>query len=452
MADSAFLGVASQQYSATAGSFNAALKEFYLPRLVSTIGERRVLMSRLQRDAGKTDVSGRHARLPINIRGTNAIGARADADGGPTLPTPQNQTFVESQIGYAFNYGTIQVTHPVMQASKNDRGAFVKAMSAEMDGIRRDLKNDINRQLWGDGTGVVAIKTIADAGDDNTFKVQNGHYLKVGMRVQVLDTGGALDTDANNLATGYTISSVGSKGADGTVIEIENPSSGGELGTANTDKFVRFGSLNNEIDGLQKIVNNTDSLQGINRTAGNYPEWAAKVFGDASDSGAAPVDMNGSNDVGPNLIDDSILEAQAENDAETSIMLTTPTQFRRIGRTLTANRRYATDMELEGGFTAINWAGIPIVWDIDCPTSCSFINYGDTYSRAADDQDSIFGLDESHLAIYQLADWDFDDTDGNIMHRVDGKAAYKATLFWYANLGTTDGSKHFRIDGLKNNG
>ena len=71
-----------------------------------------------------------------------------------------------------------------------------------------------------------------------------------------------------------------------------------------------------------------------------------------------------------------------------------------------------------------------------------------SFEVATADNDFIFGLDEDHLAIYQLADWDFDDTDGNIMHRVEGKAAYDATLFWYANLGTTDPSKHFKITGL----
>ncbi len=450
MADSAFLGAQTQEYTATAGSFNAALKEFYLPRLVSTVNERRVLMSRLERDAGKTDVSGRHARLPINIRGSNAIGARADADGGPTLPTPQNQTFVESTIGYAFNYGTIQVTHPVMQASKNDRGAWVKAMSAEMDGIRRDLKNDINRQFWGDGSGTIGIKVADDSVDSNTFVVQNGHYFKKGMIFQSIDAStGTYDANVHNISTGYTVASVGAKGANGAEITIENPAAGTEIASVSTDTYVRFGSLNNEIDGLSKIVSATGSLQGIDR--GANPEWAAAVYGDNSD-GSTPVDMNGASDVGPNLIDDSLLSAQSENEAETTIMLTTPTQFRRIGRTLTGQRRYATDMELDGGFTAINWAGIPIVWDIDCPTSGAFTNYSNNFTQSTDDTDSIFGLDENHLKIYQLADWDFDDTDGNILHRVDGKAAYKATLFWYANLGTTDGSKHFRIDGLKNNG
>ena len=115
--------MAAQYYTTSSNTgFNAALKEFYLPRFLSTINENRILMSRLERDTSKTDVSGRHARVPVNIRPSQAIGARADSSSGPALPTPQSQTWVEVQIGYAFNYGTVRITHPVIQASRNDRG------------------------------------------------------------------------------------------------------------------------------------------------------------------------------------------------------------------------------------------------------------------------------------------------------------------------------------------
>ena len=82
-------------------------------------------------------------------------------------------------------------------------------------------------------------------------------------------------------------------------------------------------------------------------------------------------------------------------------------------------------MNLEGGFQAIDWAGIPIVWDRDCPID-------------ENGNDMLFSLDEADFAIYQLQDWDFDDLDGDVLHRVSGTAAYDATLFYYAELGCMD--------------
>lgn len=421
----------SQFYSTSSNTgFNAALKEFYLPRLVSTVAERRVLLTRLQRDAGKTDVSGRHARLPINIRGSQAISTSlSDTDGGTTLPTPQSQTFVESQIGYAFNYATVRITHPVMQASKNDKGSFVRAVSSEMDGIRRDLKNDINRQLFGDGTGTLGVVNN-DSDTSTTVELQLGHKVKTGM---LIDTYSGSTRDNN----GASVTAVNSDGTDITVSAT--------LGTAVADGDIvyRKGSKDNEMMGIHGIVSNTGTLQGINRADGNYPEWQSFISAQSEDTAVTEA-----------ILDSAILDAQSQNEAETSLMITSPVQFRKIGALLTGNRRYATDMELEGGFTAINWAGIPIVWDVDCPRQGQYTDDdtsgGDaSFEVATADNDFIFGLDEDHLAIYQLADWDFDDTDGNIMHRVEGKAAYDATLFWYANLGTTDASKHFKISGLR---
>ncbi len=161
----------------TLSNFDAALKEFYLPRLQSTINSNRVLMTHLQRDSGKTDVSGRRAVVPVNIRPSQALGARTD---GAALPTAQNQTYVEVRITYKFNYGTIQLTHPTIRASRNDRGAFIRVVGSEMDGIRRDLKNDINRQLFGWGAGVLGV--IAST-SGTTIVMQRGHRVKRGMLI-----------------------------------------------------------------------------------------------------------------------------------------------------------------------------------------------------------------------------------------------------------------------------
>lgn len=413
----------AQYYTTTSNTgFNAALKEFYLPRFLSTINSNRILMTRLDRDTSKTDVSGRHARVPVNIRPSQAIGARGDSSSGPALPTPQSQTWVEVQIGYAFNYGTVRITHPVIQASRNDRGAFLRAIGSEMDGIRRDLKNDINRQLFGDGNGVIGI--AAGAADPGTaLALQAGHKVKVGM---------ALD--------GFAAKSGGSATIDSQTVSALNTSTntatiGSDTWGAN-DYIYREDSRGNEMMGLLGIVDAdaaaqtfVTTLQNVSRS--DYPEWDAQVLANGGTARALTED----------LLDQAILQTEEQADADVSLMITSSTQFRKIGQMLTPDRRYSPTMELDGGFTAINWANIPIVWDRDCPRySQQVIDGADT--------DMLFGLDESSLAIYQLADWDFDDTDGNVMHRRQDVAAYDATLFYYGQLGCTDPANNFVIRDL----
>jgi hypothetical protein len=418
--------MAAQHYSVTENTgFNAALKEFYLPRLTSTINEKRILMTRLERDSSKTDVSGRHARLPVNIRPSQAIGARSDGSSGPTLPTPQSQTFVELQIGYAFNYATVRITHPVIQASKNDRGAFVRAIGAEMDGIRRDLKNDINRQLFGDGDGVLGITSGTHSSGDTALILQAGHKVKVNSYIDswtTRESGGSSTVDGVQVTaiSGNTLTIAADTWADNAYI-------------------FRQDNRANEMMGLLGIVDAnaaattfTSTLQNIARAT--YPEWDAQVYVGSSAGTARAITED--------ILDAALLDSQSASEGETSLMVTSPVQFRKIGQLMTPDRRYSPSMELEGGFTAINWAGVPIVWDRDCPRWSQQVADGT-------DMDMIFGLDESELAIYQLADWDFDDTDGNVLHRRQDVAAYDATLFYYANLGTTDASKHFVIRDLE---
>ena len=414
--------MAAQYYTTSSNTgFNAALKEFYLPRFLSTINENRILMSRLERDTSKTDVSGRHARVPVNIRPSQAIGARADSSSGPALPTPQSQTWVEVQIGYAFNYGTVRITHPVIQASRNDRGAFLRAVGSEMDGIRRDLKNDINRQLFGDGNGVIGIASTGVTG--TALVLQAGHKVKIGM---------ALDS--------FAAKSGGSAQIDSqTVSALATSTNTATIGTDSWDDnsyIYREDSRGNEMMGLLGIVDAdsasrtfVSTLQNVDRS--NYPEWDAQVLANAGTARALTED----------LLDQAILQTEEQADADISLMITSSTQFRKIGQMLTPDRRYSPTMELDGGFTAINWANIPIVWDRDCPRTSQVV-------QDASDTDMLFGLDESSLAIYQLADWDFDDTDGNVMHRRQDVAAYDATLFYYGQLGTTDPANNFVIRDL----
>jgi len=421
MASSAYTGSAVTHSNGN-DAFNAALKEFYLPRLTSTINDKRVLMTRLERDTSKTDVSGRHARLPVNIRPSQAIGARADADGGPSLPTPQSQTYIELIIGYAHNYGTVRVTHPVIQASRNDRGSFIRAIGSEMDGIRRDLRNDVNRQLFGDGTGVVAANTAVDDGS-GVLTVSAGHKLKIGMVIEAFtEKSGGSQHDGD-----MTVSAVNTSGTAVTV-------TGASTNIADNDYLFRKGNRGNEMMGLLGIVDDgtyASTLQGIVRAT--YPEWNSTVLGN---SGTA-------RGISEDLLDNALLQSEENSESEISLMITSSTQWRKIGQMMTPDRRYSTGMDLPGGFTAISWAGVPIVWDRDCP------RYGQvSHDADAVDTDFLFGLDESQLAMYQLADWDFDDTDGNVLHRRQDVAAYDATLFYYGQLGTVDASKHFVIRDL----
>ena len=74
-------------------------------------------------------------------------------------------------------------------------------------------------------------------------------------------------------------------------------------------------------------------------------------------------------------------------------------------------------VEIEGGFTALSFNGIPVVADRFCP-------YGTMYLLNTDD-----------FKIHQLCDWQWmEGEDGKILRQIPGKPVYTATLVKYADV------------------
>jgi hypothetical protein len=394
-------------------AFDAALKEFYLPRLRSTINQNRVLLTALERDAGRTDISGRRAVVPINIRGSYAIGARADGTNGPALPTGSNQTIISSQISYALLYGAIRISHPVMRASKNDAGAFVRALSAEMDGMERDIKNQLNRMFaYGDGSGCIGY--ITDAASATTHTLDVGHKVKTGMVIDTYTAKSGGSQEANSLAatvSGNTLTTTTFSGSANSFVFMEDSRGNEPMGL--------LGLIDDSLksSGIGSFL---DTFQGI--TLDTYPEFNSQVLEHDTPGTARPISED--------LLDTIILQMREQGECSENLLgLCSTTQFRKIGQLMTADRRYGTEMELKGGFKALSWAGVPFIWERDI--------HVDTNGN-----DMIFVMDMDELSIYQLDDWDWMDDDGAILSRVSGYASFDANLFWYGNLGTTARDNH----------
>ena len=74
-------------------------------------------------------------------------------------------------------------------------------------------------------------------------------------------------------------------------------------------------------------------------------------------------------------------------------------------------------MKLDGGWTALEYSGRPLVVDKDC-----------TRGR-------IYGLDLETLYLFVETDYQWMDADGSILHRLPNFDAYQATLYRYWQLG-----------------
>ncbi len=240
-------------------NFDEALKIWYGPRMNATINEKRVLLSRLRRNADPTMVSGKQVTIPVNIRGSQSLGARSGA--GPT-PAPQRQTIVEMRVNMNYLYGTIQFDLPTILASRNDAGAFARVMDSEMKGIRRDAQNDLNRQMFGDSLG--SLGTVNGAVTASTsVTVDSGHNIKAGMIVDIYTD------NSGDPSTTRTVDSVQVTATTATTLTM-----GTAITCADGAHVIREDARGQELLGLDAIVDNdTGTIYQISRST--YPEWQA---------------------------------------------------------------------------------------------------------------------------------------------------------------------------------
>ena len=84
---------------------------------------------------------------------------------------------------------------------------------------------------------------------------------------------------------------------------------------------------------------------------------------------------------------------------------------------LTENRTNLDYMNLDGGYKALSYAGVPFVAD-------RFVAEG-----------TVYLLNSEDFKLHQLCDWRWlEGESGSVLHQIPGKASYSATLVKYADL------------------
>lgn len=250
----------------TLAFFNDILKEDYLGPIRDQLNNATILLQRLKRN--EEDVGGRVAYVPLHTGRNSGVGARAD---GGNLPVAGRQTYTDAQYNCAYNYGRIQITGPTIAASRKNKYAFVKAVDSEIKGMVKDLKDDINRQLFSDRSGIMATCTVANLAGAATFTVDDPQYIQTGMLIDNVRAGVVQLTrtvTAVNRTTGVVTVSVVYPGAGDVAIG---------------DVICRTGNFGLEMMGIRGIVDNANTRDGqfvgaLDRTVAANGFWMGNVL------------------------------------------------------------------------------------------------------------------------------------------------------------------------------
>jgi hypothetical protein len=378
--------------AATLATIEPYLKEVYTGKIRRQLNDEITTLKRVTRSgAGVTsEIGGKYVTFPVHTRRNAGIGSRNEMD---PLPTPGQQGYAAARIGLKHGYGGFQITGQAIDLANKDQQAFAKSMDEEMERLKTDVRKDMNRQIYGDGTG--AISTVRAIGTGVTVvPVVDARLFQMDEVVDIY-TLPSTAVVTNRVVTAIDLT----PGANTITL------SGATFNVAVGQVIVRAGSLSKEITGFAAIVNNTGTLYNINPTT--EPEWKAEV-----DSNAGT----------PRAISEGLMQLMVDKirtrGGKTTVIFQSLGVRRSYANLLMQLRQVVNTQKFTGGFSGLAFTTengeIPVVADIDAPLGTQYF------------------INEEALTFYRDEEWNWLDRDGSMFKQVrDANGVYDA---WYAHL------------------
>lgn len=333
----------------------AQLKNFYQGPIVSQFNDELAIYRGAEKI--KNSFTGQQVIRPLKVRRNPGIGATSD---GGTLPAIGRQTTVQAIIAAKYNYLRFGVTGPMIKASQNDVGAFVKAATYELEEGYKDLKSDVNRQLSWDGTGwlarvnanVLSSPSVTVAGRESVEDPDK--FLDVGLTVDIVTSAGTV------VASGVDITAITGSGTTRTVT-LSAP-----VSASSGNYLIRSGSAGQEIQGLlTQLDGATTTVFNVDRSI--YPSARGNV-----------VDLGSAAQLTLDQMQNAWNLGLRRGGAKYSALYCDFDTLRYYQKLLTADKRYSNTVKGDGGFASANeffleFNSIPVVPDKDCPQRLFFL-------------------------------------------------------------------------------
>lgn len=373
------------------------LKIFYEGPIVSQFNDEVKLYRGMEK--GKQKYNGQQVNRPLKLVRNQGIGATSD---GGILPSIGRQGTAQAVIQAKYNYLRFGLTGPMLKASQGDKGSFVSEMEFEMSEGLNDFKTDINRQLFWNGRGdlavvaanVVASSVITVSGRTST-EAGNKYITDPGIVIDFVDP-----TVGTVYASGVTVTAVtGSTVATLTLSQAVTVPAGAIA--------TRQNAYNMEIQGLLYTLDGgTSTVYNIDRSL--YPVFQ----GNSLSAGGGQLKLD--------LLEQTYNEIRRRGGAKLTAIYSDYDSERFYNKLLVADKRYLQKKEGDGTFsdkgeTYLEYAGVPWVADKDSP------GY-------------VWMLTEGHMKKYVLAELEWADESGSYMITQPSADAYEVRLRFFANV------------------
>ncbi|MFI3229045.1 MAG: phage major capsid protein [Bacillota bacterium] len=356
---------------------------------------------------GSEEVSGKQA-VAICKHGIN--GGMGSATETGALPTSGSNNYLKLVSDLKNIYGTIEISDKALRASRDSATSLVNLLNAEMEGLLDAAKFNFGRMLWQSGTGVLCKsgENVELAIPSSTIKVDDTRHVMEGMIIDILSSSGTIITSGHRITGVYR--DINEFAITPNIPDISDVEEGSLITLQQ--------SYNAEINGIPYLYDNSQTYFYENsRTVYSYIlPWSNDVDGDSFTTDAMQETLD-------------LIEERSGND--TDMILMGYATRREYLSYLQSTRRNIDYMNLDGGFKALSYNGIPVVTDKFCLT------------------DDIYFVNTNDFKLMQLCDWQWIEGDnGKVLMQLEKTPTYTGTLVKYANLVCTKPKGQGRLTGL----
>lgn len=412
----------------TFAAMDAALKDEYLPGVRDQLNRDHIIKKFQKAHRDSVEWQGRQAIVVLR-KGRNQ-GTKAMAESG-FLPAAGAQSFAKLAIPIRRLTTRIELTLEVLEATRSDKGAYVRALADEMDGAVEDITRQRNRVLFGFGQGTLALvngavttsaTVVLDTPGGVVGAVNATRFLKAGQVIAFHDAV-APSTTVDAVGTISSVDSATQVTMSATLSADDNAPM--TLGVNNGGTLQ--GSYGIEPMGLLGLIDSTtyvSTIHGLDRSQ------AANAF-------FRPVISASVGQLSEDVLDRGIDDVN-ELSGQTIDTFYCHHSVRREYRKLTiADRRYTgedlkkPDAGVDMFKSNLIYAG-QVEWQVvkDAP-------YG-----------IILGVNNKHIYWLPENEGNWEDRDGAILSRVADKSNYEARFYVLENFYCDQGDAHVRFDGV----
>lgn len=362
---------------ASASNQIAALKELYTGDdfMKDLVYKKNPLLALMPKDESPSGFAGKYIPVPL-VYGTpqGRSATFSNAQGNQTAPALSS--FFVYRVS---NYQLATITNELIEATKDNAGAFVDESKLVMDTAFRNISNDLALDLFNAGAGVRGQISSISTGLIQLVDVNSVVNFEVGMSLVSFSISGTTYTQSTSSAVGYIISVNRSSGQ----ITVST-SPGGSAGTP-TNWSTSFPNLAVQGDLSFGTLATQNSFLKVSGLAAWLPQ-TAPVSGDnfwgvdrsADPTRLAGVRFNGSSEsIEEALIDASALVAREGGQPDMCFM--NFASYAALEKSLGAKVQYVdvhhdeADIAFAGIRIHAPYGPIVVIPDRNCPSQTAYL-------------------------------------------------------------------------------